>query len=724
MCVYLNVLPWVSVPHSLTYTADESVEKGCLVEIRVRSRKTFGIVTDVSETPSDQSFAYLPIEKVVYPQPVIDETGIKVIHWLCRYYACTSSVAIETALPSLLRQGKPFPVYCSLQVTSQEPVFRKNSKLQISAYEWIKAHPLIPWTYFSKQFPNQISAVKQLIAKGYVERIPYDPMAEKETDEGVSIALTQEQEKICCRLQEALQAKEHSTHLLWGVTGSGKTEVYHHLIQEAKRLGRQTLYLVPEIMLSEQALNKLKKRLSRQSIRVAVWHCRLSDSDKLYVWQQAMLGKIDVILGTRSAIFVPLKDLGLVIVDEEHEPSYKQSDSPRYHGRDLAVYRAYVANTLCVLGSATPSVESWSNAKLGKYALHTLKERPTGVQLPKVHLVDMRYERPNFEGSFILSNLLQEKIRQRLDNREQCLLFLNRRGYAPYLYCPKCEKRLECPHCHSHLVFHRADNTLRCHLCDLKIPAYEHCQLCKTPLKLSCGLGTQRIEACLNRYYKTARILRLDSDVIQQHPTWYASILAHRYDIIVGTQMLAKGLDFPNLTLVGVIQADGQMTSDDFRAGERCFQLLVQVSGRAGRGKKAGEVVVQSFSPEAPCIRYGVQQDVSAFLEEEYGLRAQYNFPPFRHMIRHIFRSRSEKILHYSVQAWFQSLKAQSSLSFEILGPSVPSQDKVNGYYRMHLLYLSSNILGAIPVLQALRKNFKQPSNVIDLWDVDPLDFR
>ena len=362
--------------------------------------------------------------------------------------------------------------------------------------------------------------------------------------------------------------------------------------------------------------------------------------------------------------------------------------------------------------------------KLGKYTLHRLTHRPSGASLPKIHLADMHYEKPNFEGSFILSNLLREKISDRLEKHEQTLLFLNRRGYAPYLFCPKCETQLKCPHCDYLLVYHKNDNTLQCHLCDYKMTTPKCCLKCHSSLKLSAGLGTQRIETCLQHLYKKARVLRLDSDVTSQHPDWYTSILNGDYDIIVGTQILAKGLDFPNLTLAGIIQADSFSSIEDFRSSERTFQLLIQVSGRTGRFKQKGEVIVQSFNPQSDCILFGLKQNVSEFLDREYVLRQAYQYPPFRHMIRHIFRCRSEKILQYTLKAWTQHLQKNSYLNCEILGPSIPYQNKINGYYRMHLIYLSPTILASVDTLQELRHNFKMPTNIIDLLDIDPVDFR
>jgi len=720
---FAEVLPLSGIPNALVYRTEDPIEEGTLVRISIKNKLHLGLVSKVYEESPDPNFKFLPILDSVYQHPIVNEDGIKLIQWLTRYYGCTTLTALETALPTLIRKGKPFPVNHSLRVTQLQPNFSARSKQQQMVYNWILEHPNIPLEAFKNVFPKKTQTLNTLIEKGYVERFAPENICLKAGDTPSTFPLTEEQTTVFQAISSHLTNGKGSTHLLWGITGSGKTEIYHTLILKAKSLQKQTLYLVPEITLSEQALAKLKSRLQASGIRIAVWHSRLSDTEKLRTWQQALSGNIDVLLGTRSVLFVPLPQLGLIIVDEEHEPSYKQSENPRYHGRDLAVYRAFVTQSVCVLGSATPSVESWTNAHNGKYFFHKLKNRPLGQLLPKVHLVDMRHEKPNFEGTFLLSNLLREKINERLDRKEQILLFLNRRGYAPYLYCPKCEKRLACPHCHTNLVYHKKDNYLHCHLCDYKEPFQIGCDTCKTPLKLSRGLGTQRIEACLQQFYKNARVLRLDTDVIHQHPDWYQAILDHQYDIIVGTQMLAKGLDFPNLTLVGVIQADAQTTPEDFRISERTFQLLVQVSGRAGRSKQSGEVVVQSFNPDAISIHYGIQQDVQSFLEQEYQLRKQYAYPPFRHIIRHIFRSRSESALQYVMQKWSKCLQKALPSMVELLGPIAPSINKINGFYRMHLLLFTPSILQTLPLLKNFRSKFKMPSSIIDLWDVDPIDF-
>lgn len=719
---YVDVLPLRSIDRVLTYTASQPLQVGMLVHIRVRGRRTVGLVTKVSNNAPVADYAFIPVEGVLYGTPVICEDNLALIQRVSDYYACPFGTVLETALPAFLRVGKEFKKEFFLRVTDVTATFSSRAVQQAAIYRWIERHPSVSDAEFRKNFPKGTPFLKRLIEKNYVERCEQPPAKTQNAD--TLLPLTDEQRDVFEKLRAALRSGEFSVHVLFGVTGSGKTELYHALTAKAKNLGLQALYLVPEILLSAQALAKIKTRLSAYDIRVGLWHSRLSDGERMRVWQGALNGTIDVILGTRSAVFLPFKRLGLVVVDEEHEPSYKQSDTPRYHGCDLALYRARLNSALCVLGSATPSVESWNEARCGHYELHTLTQRPSGQPLPKVFLADMRYEKPNFEGSFVLSTLLREKLSACLDRGEQALLFLNRRGYAPYCYCPKCCVRLECPNCKSYLVFHKTDRTLRCHICDTRVAAYDRCPACNLPMRLSVGLGTQRIEACLKQLYKRARVLRLDSDAASKENDWYEAVLQKKYDILIGTQMVAKGLDFPHLTLVGVIQADLITAAEDFRSSERLFQLLVQVSGRAGRAERPGKVVLQTFSPEADWVRYALKHDTVGFLDRETALRKQHRYPPFRRMVRHLFRSFSEKTLCYVVDQWNDFLRKNVSEDVEIMGPAVPYINKAHRYWRMHLLYLTSHETSFLPQLQNLRQRFQMPSNVIDVLDVDPTDFR
>lgn len=717
---YLSILPIRSLARSLTYTAAEPIPVGSLVAISIRGRRAYGLVTACESQPPAEQLTLLPIEQRVYDFPIVTAENLQVIQWISRRYACPLNSVLESALPAFIRQGKALThTACLCPSEERTEAISKRATHQQAVYDWVCQHPFAEERALHQAIANAHAALRQLIASHRIQRVFDRP---PEAKPSISITLTQEQQAIADALTRALESRTYATHVLYGITGSGKTEIYHALIAQARRLGLQTLYLVPEIALSEQALAKLQQRLASQAIRVGVWHSLSTDREKKTLWQQALTGTCDVVLGTRSALFLPFKRLGLILVDEEQDASYKQSEVPRYHGRDLAIYRAQLHQALCVLGSATPSIETWHQVKKDAYVLHTLWKRPNQASVPTIQFVDMHYEKPSFEGAYVLSDLLRQKINARLDRKEQTLLFLNRRGYAPYLYCPKCARRIECPYCRSTLVFHKADASFRCHVCQHQVTAYTHCTHCHSPLRLSRGLGTQRVEVGLKKLYPNARILRLDTDNRERQPHWYEAIMRHQCDIIIGTQLLAKGMDFPDLTLVGVLQLDTPALMEDFRASERIFQLLVQVSGRAGRLRSGSEVVVQTFALNDPCIDFVKKQDTIGFLNQEWALRERYRYPPFRTMVRHVFRSLSEPLVDYTVKQWSAFLEQNAPETWEILGPSSPFISKANRYYRRHLLYLGEDDF--VSQLQALRSEFKAPPEVIDLLDVDPVDFR
>ena len=720
--MFVEVLPLLGLEKLLTYKTSLNLVPGSLVEIPIRHKKCLGVVKNIQVESPD--YICQNIERAVYDLPVLTPDLFQLAEWMKRYYGCNWGQVFETFLPAVVRLGKCLKAKYAWRCSSLIPAFRANSFAQKELYDYVQAAGVVLEDVLKEKFENCGRLLKLLEQKSYLERFVSQQEVETQEvkDTALPFELTREQNVAIQSISNCLDKKSASTHLLWGVTGSGKTEVYCQLLKQAHHLGLKSLYLVPEITLTAQALEKLCKRLQSFGVHVVLWHSKLSEKQRAHIWSSILKDEVDVVVGTRSALFAPLKNLGLIIVDEEHEPAYKQSEVPRYHGRDLAVYRSFINNAVCVLGSATPSVETWYNVQKGKYAVHYLKNRPANSQLPKVYLVNMRFEKPNFEGTFVLSNLLKDKIFQCLQKKEQCILFLNRRGYAPYMHCPQCGYRVECIHCHSNLVYHQKENVLRCHLCDYSVPIPSKCPQCGASLQLSRGLGTQRIEACLNQIYPKARVLRLDLDALKTHPHWYEEMQRGDYDIAIGTQMIAKGLDFPKVTLVGLIQADGSLNVDDFRAAERTFQLLVQVSGRAGRSQRPGEVVVQTFTPDAPCIQMGIAADSERFLSYEAQLRKQYAYPPYRHMVRHLLKSRSESLLQYTVERWGSFLKERLPVK-DILGPAPALQEKVNNYYRQHLIFLSDHILSDFQAFLNIRNQFPMPKEVLDVWDVDPVDF-
>jgi primosomal protein N' (replication factor Y) (superfamily II helicase) len=457
--------------------------------------------------------------------------------------------------------------------------------------------------------------------------------------------------------QDSDASAKASTFLLHGVTGSGKTEVYLQAIDHALTQGKGAIVLVPEISLTPQTVERFKARFCHGPNRtlVAVLHSHLSAGERHDEWHKIRQGRARIVIGARSAIFAPVEPLGLVIVDEEHEHTYKQEEAPRYHARDVAIVRGQMENAVVVLGSATPSLESYYNCKQAKYALLELPERVDDQKMPVVRVVDMRQAARGDKGPPMFSPQLKEAITQRLERGEQTILFLNRRGYSTSLQCPKCGHVCECPNCSLALTYHRPEQKLRCHICGWfeEVPAVCPKPECKNPAIRYAGLGTQKVEDTLGKLFPRARIKRMDADVMKRKDD-YRRVLGDfrtgKIDILIGTQMIAKGLHFPNVTLVGIIYADLALHQPDFRAGERTFQLLTQVAGRAGRGDVEGEVFVQAFAPFHPAIQYARRHDFVGFYEQEIEFREQLKYPPASRAALLTLKGRNEEKVKFSAE--------------------------------------------------------------------------
>ncbi|MGE4550456.1 MAG: primosomal protein N', partial [Opitutales bacterium] len=522
------------------------------------------------------------------------------------------------------------------------------------------------------------------------ERLAYaDALSISEENVDAEVQLTDEQETVRDAILEQRKSDSFGVHLLHGVTGSGKTEVYVKVMEEVLRNGQGVLFLVPEVALAPQTVGRIRARFGSQGYKTVVWHSHLSEGERLDAWLDAAKGDAPIVVGARSAVFAPLPKLGLVVVDEEHEPAYKQEDTPRYHARDVAVYRAKLTNATCILGSATPSLESMRNTQIGKYALHNLTKRVDDRSLPTVHLVDMRRELLKEGAPQVLSQPLREAIRDRFEKREQTILFLNRRGYSTTMLCPACGFTASCEHCSISLTYHRVGGRLLCHFCGHQRPAYRNCPECNSAKISRRGTGTQRLEHSVQKLIPKGKVLRLDADAMSKK-NLFRKVLSDfrlgKIDVLVGTQMIAKGLDFPNVTLVGVIDADLSLRLEDFRATERTFQLLVQVAGRAGRGDLAGEVFAQTYAPESPAIQYARRGDLEGFVEDELNQRKEFGYPPFRHLVRHVFRSRNDQKAAFFAEQWGVHLRAGiEATEIEVRGPTVAPLEKIKDHYRFHL---------------------------------------
>ena len=504
----------------------------------------------------------------------------------------------------------------------------------------------------------------------------------------------------------------HLPTLLFGVTGSGKTEVYLQAIAAELAAGRGAIVMVPEIALTPQTVRRFASRFGDQ---VAVLHSALSDGERYDEWHRIRAGTARVVIGPRSAVWAPVRNLGLIVVDEEHESSYKQDETPRYHARDVAVLRGKLEGARVVLGSATPSLESWANVSRGKYALAEMKCRAGAGTLPTVRLVDMRRETEDGRGKIYSPELL-EALRIHLDRHEQAILFLNRRGYSRAFVCGGCGHAVECPSCGVPYTYHRADACLRCHICGGWIPLPEKCPDCGCPHFDFKGIGTQRAEAALQKCFPRAKILRMDADSTTRRHSHDEILSAFRRgeaDILLGTQMIAKGLDFPNVTLVGVLNADSalQMADADFRAAERTYQLISQVAGRAGRAELPGEVIVQSYDPSVPVIRRAAAGDYAGFAAEELSARKDCHLPPSCHLAVIVLSSASLRLVSSWADMYAQSLRnyfktSQASQTCLVSDAMPCALEKAADKYRWQVSVRAANvsaIVGAWRWLQSVR---------------------
>ncbi len=537
------------------------------------------------------------------------------------------------------------------------------------------------------------------------------------------ITLTEAQRAAVRATEQAIAGRSFAPLLLHGVTASGKTEIYLRAAGAAREAGGQTLVLVPEVALGSQVVAVFRARFGG---RVGVLHSYLSVGERRRNWELARRGALDVVVGARSAVFAPLPELRLIVVDEEHEPAYKQSEQVRYHGRDTAVRRAQMLGIPVVLGSATPSLESLANAARRKYRLLRLPERVDRRALPTVRVVDLRREGA---GGRMLSPTLRAAIARRLERGEQALLFLNRRGHSHYTQCRACGFVPECPHCDITLTLHLAPNQWRCHYCDHQQPAGTQCPSCGRALLRFASGGTQRAERELKATFPEARVLRLDTDVARDRAEperVLAAFARGAGDLLLGTQMIAKGLDFPRVTLVGVLDADVALHLPDFRAAERTYQLLVQVSGRAGRGRTAGEVVVQTCTPEHPAIAATVLQDPHLFLEHELAQRREAGYPPYTRLAALLFTGAREAEVERVGTAVAESLAADpAAAGVTVLGPAPQALARLRGRYRWHVLLKAGS---AVRVRAAARRALElaegagHPRTVRVSVDVDPAE--
>ncbi|MAJ16863.1 MAG: primosomal protein N' [Opitutia bacterium TMED67] len=723
---------------------EQNVCDGTRVKVPFGSREILGVVTAVlSESPHSN---LREIIKIVGGQALVTPPILKLVRWIAEYYCCAPEIAMKAVLPDAVRkeeEGWRERLY--VRALPQHGELPKLTKRQEDLWAIIEEWRELPLQEFLRLAGTTSGTIRKLEDKGLVSIAPQiserDPYAKEhilptnplKLNDQQLVALNNIVKSIdCLNSPENRTDKNKGNHvfLLHGVTGSGKTEVYLQAIAHALEQGKGAIVLVPEISLTPQTVERFKARFSHGPLQtlVAVLHSHLSSGERHDEWHKIRQGRARIVIGARSAVFAPVDPLGLVIVDEEHEHSYKQEEAPRYNARDLAVVRGQQEGAVVVLGSATPCMESYYNVQRKKYFLLSLTERADEKNMPIVRIVDMRNASSKGKGISIFSPQLHEAILQRLEKKEQVMLFLNRRGWSSSLQCPECGFVAECPNCSVSLTYHRSAQKLMCHICGHIDSAPSKCpeQNCGNASIRYSGLGTEKVEAALDKNFPSARVKRMDSDTLKRKED-YRRILGDfrsgKIDILVGTQMIAKGLHFPNVTLVGIIHADLSLHIPDFRAGERTFQLLTQVAGRAGRGDVEGEVYVQSFTPFHPAIQYARRHDYIGFYDQEIEFRQELHYPPVGRVALLTLRGRSED----RVRFFADHLRKEMDLlaiqlgDIVVAGPAPAPLLRAENFYRYQIMIRTPRMPQLSRQLSTKFDSLKIPEDLRLIIDIDPV---
>ena len=737
----VNVRVLIDGPSELVFDyavpAGLDVRPGCRVRIPLRRKSATGTVLAVVEM-AQADFALRELESLIDPEPLITPVLLRAGEWIADYYGCGIESVVRALVPESVRsednsaKTRRVAVLDAAPEPGQLEKLVKRAPRQHAVLSLLAAAPDMRMPV-SDLGEGSATALKALEKAGLLrleaEEVRRDPEADGigEIIESRPLDLNQGQQLALDAILSGLDTPLPKPVLLLGVTGSGKTEVYLQAARNVLDRGKTVLVLVPEISLTPQTVRRFKARFAAMHEQVAVLHSHLSQGERFDEWHRIRKGVARIVIGARSAVFAPLPDLGLIIVDEEHENTYKQENVPRYHGRDVAVLRAAFERCAIVLGSATPSLESWHNAQTGKYEVHRLDERADGQSMPLVRVVDMRLESAKHKGGpAILSDKLRVALEQRLEKGEQSILFLNRRGFARSLQCPKCGHVCQCPHCAVALTYHRTDERLVCHVCGHQAIVPRKCPECKDPAIIMQGYGTQKVEEVLAKVLPQAKIARIDADAMRRKHALRDTLEAfksHKIDILIGTQMIAKGLHFPNVTLVGILNADLSLHVPDFRAGERTFQLITQVAGRAGRGDLEGEVIVQTFTPHSPSIQYARKHDFDGFSEQEMEFRRQFSFPPYAHCAVLTSRSTHERRAEFTLQTLHLRL-AESLPAGITLGEVLPSPlIRSHGQFRFQITLRSHLARPLSRHVQAILSRTTLPEDVTVVFDMDALNF-
>ncbi len=786
--LYYDILMPVNVKSPFTYKSEVEITPGCRVLVNFNHREILAICGGSKDIDGDATGKIKDIIEVLDDAPVFTDKQMALAYWIGDYYKCPVGKVLTSMLPSVMQPeiGSEIRLLNVLEnvdssiqdfisklsdmqwhkVTElrkhlpNQPVFKYVETTEISGLIEIKRtikKSVKPRTVNFiemadiQTLPNM--TVRQLealeIIKSKAAPFPLSEISEDVTYSIVKALVTKgliriTQHKIATKILPSFESVTpkcitlnpeqneaidsilcnngvYDVNLLYGITGSGKTEVYIQVMKHYISQGKGVIFLIPEIALTPQMVERFYGVFGKN---MAIMHSQLTDKERFEQWKMIADGNCQIVVGARSAIFVPMQHLGLIIIDEEHEQSYKQDSVPRYNGRDVAIVRAKLEGAQVILGSATPSLESWLNAQKARYRIHYLKSRPLNYKLPTVKIVDMCNE----ESQDLFSTELTSAILDRLERREQIILFQNRRGYSSFVQCHKCGELIKCTKCEISMYYHRDREELRCHYCGNNFPVPRKCPHCGG-FTFSYGApGTQKVEQLLHIHFPTAKVLRLDSDSGSKkniYKLMYDSMRKREIDILLGTQMISKGLDFPGVTLVGVINADISLNVPDFRASERTFQLLTQVAGRSGRGDTNGEVVIQTYNPTHYAIDFASRQDFTGFSEEELSYRKRLNYPPYYRLGRIVYQGQSmdKLMLQMNKLASVCDRMKQGFTDEEliVLGPSPAPNTKVNGQFRFHLILKAQSPQIMSSAIQFVISKLPQVSGISSAIDVDPI---
>jgi len=712
--------------YSIPGELQEKIRPGTRVEVPFGNRRCQGYVLRLLRETSVESLK--DIIAIIDPEPLLTPEQLALSHWLSLRFYCRLIDALHAMIPASFRKGRRPGEIKVVEPTEQAAGAElKRAPAQEKTLDLLKQKGPLPRPELIRLGANS-QAIRSLEKKGLVRTVSAvtDPPSHGGEDEDEAPLtkphLLREEQAACFdRIKAALDDERPEKMLLHGITASGKTEIYLQGIAYCLKQGRTAMILVPEISLTPQMIEHFEGRFPG---RVAVLHSRLSVAEKNRQWQMILNGRARVVLGARSAIFAPLERIGLIIVDEEHETTYKQEEAPRYHARDVAWWRARHNRAVLLLGSATPSLESYYEATAGDAVLLKMKERVTPIQLPPVHVVDMR-EELKAGHRFIFSRQLLEELNGVIERDEQALLFINRRGFAGFVLCRECGHVVRCPSCDVSMTLHMDRQIMCCHYCAHETAVPETCPGCRGTKIRYFSAGTQRVEEEVKKLYPAASLIRMDRDTTagrHAHSLYYRQFRERKANILIGTQMIAKGFDFPDVTLVGVVAADTTLNLPDFRAPERTFQLLTQVAGRTARGPRGGKVIVQTYHPRHHSIVTAADHDYLSFFEAELENRSQLAYPPYSNLLRFLFSGPDEKAV-FDAAVWLTDRLETVAGEAEILGPAPASLYRIKEQYRVHTILKGRNLPRLAPALKKVIREYhrrKTPDSIRLAVDFNP----